>query len=293
VDVKEYLKPSSEEEIELEIHKSKFRRKQCVINECEKKAIISKQNFVGTAEFMAPEIITNNEIGIYTDLWSFGCILFELFMGTSPFRDKTEYLTFQNILNLNYTIDTKIVPEAAKDLIESLLKLDPRERLGSGLSEDNSFEKLKNHNFFKNFDPKKYLGLIEENLRETEPNQKHSRNYSKSALKETSQSEKTLKEEKEKIVKIGELKKKSPWLFYDKRKIILYNTARLDYFDPKTNILKGSISLDKDCVAELTTKASFNLVTPNRTFYFLCKSKYDITPWVSSINEVIKNHCIE
>ena len=87
MDVEEYLKPKSEEEIETEIYKSKFRRKQCIITESEKQAIISKQNFVGTAEFMAPEIITNKEIGIYTDLWSFGCILFQLFMGTSPFRD--------------------------------------------------------------------------------------------------------------------------------------------------------------------------------------------------------------
>ena len=292
MDVAEYLKPKSDEEIELEIIKSKFKRKRCIVNESEKQEIISKHNFVGTAEFMAPEIITNKDIGVYTDLWSFGCVLYQLFTGTSPFRDKTEYLTFQNILNLNYTIDTSIVPEPAKELIESLLKIDPKERLGSGLSEDNSFEKLKNHNFFKNFNPRNFSDLIQENLRETESAKKISGNDSKSFLDEVPQSERIFKEDNDKIVKIGELKKKSPWLFYDKRKIILYNTPRIDYYDPKSNTLKGTIVLDKECNADLTSRNSFNLVTPKRTYYFICKTKFDITPWVTAINDVIKNNCI-
>jgi 3-phosphoinositide dependent protein kinase-1 len=266
---------------------TKSRRKFIILKESDKKAIISKQNFVGTAEFMAPEVITNKEIGIFTDLWSFGCILFQLFMGNSPFRDKTEYLTFQNILNLNYKIDHNIVPEDARDLIENLLKLDPKERIGSGLKPDNGLERLKNHKFFKNFDTKKYLDIIEENLKKT---YNISRDTSSSAsMQEISKSDRILKNEKEKIVKMGELKKKSPWLFYDKRKIILYNTGRVDYFDPKTNILKGSITLTKECRAEFINKTSFNLITSNRTYYFLCKSKFDITPWVTEINEVIKN----
>jgi 3-phosphoinositide dependent protein kinase-1 len=262
------------------------------IKESDKEAILIKQNFVGTAEYMAPEIITNKEIGIFTDLWSFGCILFQFFMGHSPFRDKTEYLTFQNILNLNYTIDPKIVPEDAKDLIEKLLKIDPKERIGSGLSKENSLEKLKNHKFFKNFGTKNYFEIIEIYLKKSE-SQRVSIITSIENIKQVSKSEIILKDKKEKIVKIGELKKKSPWLFYDKRKIILYDTPRLDYFDPNSNILKGSISLMADCRAELKSKTSFDLITPNRTYHFLCKSKYDISPWVTAINETIQNHNVE
>lgn len=279
------MRNKTDEELNKE---KKLTRKSGTSVDIDKQAIISKQNFVGTAEYMAPEVITSKEIGVYTDLWSFGCILFQFFAGYTPFRDKTEYLIFQNILNLNYTFDNTQVHEDARDLIEKLLKIDPKERIGSGLTPDNGLDKIKNHKFFKNFDTKNYLKIIEENLKKTEHKLV---SESWDTLKEISKSEKVLKENKEKIVRIGELKKKSPWLFYDKRKLILYDTARLDYFDPKTNILKGSIILTKECKAELTSKISFNLITPNRTYFFLCKSKYDITPWVISINEVIKNHC--
>ncbi len=284
--MEEFLRHNPDEEINSENILNKYRRKSRTLKEGDKQSIISKQNFVGTAEFMAPEIITNKEVGIYTDLWSFGCILFQLFIGYSPFRDKTEYLTFQNILNLNYSFENNQVPEDAKDLIENLLKIDPKERIGSGLTPENGLDRLKNHKFFKNFDTKNYLEIIQDNIRKTEDK---SRSASRDSLKDVSQSEKKFKEQNEKIVKIGELKKKSPWLFYDKRKIILYNTGRLDYFDPKINVLKGSIKLTKECKADLISKVSFNLITPIRTFHFLCKTKYDITPWVTAINEVIKS----
>lgn len=255
--------------------------------------IYKKQNFVGTAEYMAPEVIQMKEIGTYTDLWSLGCIIFQIFMGHSPFTDKTQYLIFQNILNLKYKIDLNLVPEDAYDLIKKLLKLDPKERLGSGLTLDNNLDKLKNHKFFSNFNTKKYLNILESRIK----NHKDIVNQNPftstgNSNKHISQSENfdATTEHNEKILKQGTLKKKSPWLYYDKRKLILFNTPRVDYLDPDSNLLKGSIPLSKKCKAELIDSTKFELQTPNRHFTFMCKPKYDITPWVIAINEAIQQY---
>lgn len=243
------------------------------------------QNFVGTPEYMAPEVINCKEIGVYTDLWSFGCLIYQCFTGVSPFADKTQYLVFQNILNLKYKMDARI-PKDAQDLITCLLRIDPKDRLGSGLSENNTIEKLKKHHFFDNFDIKQYLKILEFYIQKTDPKDQI---FEKSII--TSLSEKRFETKfEDKILKVGELKKKSPWLYYDKRKIVLYTTPRIDYLDPQSNILRGSIPLNKESYAELKDKQTFDLITPNRKYTFKCKSKYDITPWVTAINDAIKNY---
>jgi len=100
---------------------------------------------------MSPEVINNNfKCGIYSDLWSIGCVIFTMVYGFAPFVDKTEYLIFQNILNLNYRFPTiKIVCPNIKNLIKSLLKLNPFERILNNLN----LEELKKFCFFNNFNP--------------------------------------------------------------------------------------------------------------------------------------------
>ena len=46
--------------------------------------------------------------------------------------------------------------------------------------------------------------------------------------------------------------------------------------------------LDKTCSAELIKNNQFLLKTPNRIYSFMCKDKYDISPWVNIINDAIK-----
>ncbi len=99
---------------------------------------------------MSPEVINNNKCGIYSDLWSLACVLYTMVYNFQPFIDKTEYLIFQNILNLNYRFPSnKTVISEIKDLIKNLLKLNPLERIGA----NGKLEKLKNHSFFNRFEP--------------------------------------------------------------------------------------------------------------------------------------------
>lgn len=98
---------------------------------------------------MPPEIINNNlKCGVYSDIWSLGCVVYDMIYGSPPFHDKTEYLVFENINNLKYSFpQNKYISEDTKDFIASILKLDPSERI----SGNGNFSKLKSHSFFNDF----------------------------------------------------------------------------------------------------------------------------------------------
>lgn len=96
-------------------------------------------SFVGTAEYVSPELLTDKRACKASDLWAFGCIIYQLLAGRPPFKAGNEYLTFQKIVALEYKFPQGF-PEVAKDLVERLLVLDPASRL--------SIEHIKNHEFF-------------------------------------------------------------------------------------------------------------------------------------------------
>ncbi|KAL6854970.1 serine/threonine protein kinase [Amphichorda felina] len=96
-------------------------------------------SFVGTAEYVSPELLTNKSACKASDLWAFGCIIYQLLAGRPPFKAGSEYLTFQKIVNLEYEYPPGF-PAAARDLVERLLVLDPARRL--------TIEHIKNHEFF-------------------------------------------------------------------------------------------------------------------------------------------------
>jgi len=54
--------------------------------------------FVGTAEYVSPEVLLDQESGPSSDLWALGCILYQFFAGRAPFKGKTEFLTFNLII---------------------------------------------------------------------------------------------------------------------------------------------------------------------------------------------------
>ena len=277
--------------------------------------IVKKQKFVGTSEYMPPETIKNNfPIGEYSDIWSLAIILFQILTGNTPFRDKSDYLIFQNILNGKFNDETIYnIDENAANLIENILLVNPKKRLGYDHNCGYNYNVLKNHPFFKidsKFDINKIRNQL---LYKTLYNKKKSFNKSGSnsdntilnLLKNQNKNEKnevnisntslnsmgsnvSQDSSNSHILKKGLLKKRSPYFFYNLRKVILYDTPRLDYIEPNTKLVKGSIMLDKTCSAELIKNNQFLLKTPNRIYSFMCKDKYDISPWVNIINDAIK-----
>ena len=273
---------------------------------------IKRQKFVGTAEYMAPEIINSKKIGYYTDIWSLMCILYLCFTGHTPFSEKTEYLVFQNITHIKYSTENiELIPEEAMDLIKNFFKVEPSERFGYIDEEYFDFNKIKTHPFFILKDNNINIADIQQQLmnkcsyyknilekknknKESDVNVK-SDNIEDKKINEEYFNENENEDENQKdndndneIIKSGLLKKRSPWFYYDLRKVILYKTPRIDYIDPDKLVLKGTIELNKDCSAELIKSNQFQLITPKRTYIFMCKERYDISPWVSAINNAIK-----
>ncbi len=100
---------------------------------------IRAKSFVGTAEYVSPELLTDKSACKASDLWAFGCIIYQLLTGRPPFKAGNEYQTFQKIVALDYEFPPGF-PPVARDLVERLLVLDPQRRL--------SIEHIKNHEFF-------------------------------------------------------------------------------------------------------------------------------------------------
>ena len=96
-------------------------------------------SFVGTAEYVSPELLTDKSACKASDLWAFGCIVYQLLAGRPPFKAGNEYQTFQKIVALDFEFPRGF-PDVAKDLVERLLVLEPQRRL--------TIEHIKNHQFF-------------------------------------------------------------------------------------------------------------------------------------------------
>ncbi|KAM3132574.1 hypothetical protein pb186bvf_015387 [Paramecium bursaria] len=111
-----------------------------------------KATFVGTAEYVSPELLEDEICGPQADLWALGCIIYKMYVGNTPFNDSTEYLIFQKIKQVQYAKTNKI-PAEAMSLIQSLLQRDPMSRLGAEIiGIKNSYKQLKAHPFFKDID---------------------------------------------------------------------------------------------------------------------------------------------
>lgn len=97
-------------------------------------------SFVGTAEYVSPELLNDKNACKASDLWAFGCMVFQLLAGRPPFKAANEYLTFQKVQSLQYEFPLGF-PDVARDLVERLLVLDPQHRL--------TIDGIKNHEFFQ------------------------------------------------------------------------------------------------------------------------------------------------
>lgn len=83
----------------------------------------------GSVAYAAPEMLRGEKYsGEQSDIWSLGVILYTLVCGYLPFDDDSERVVLQKILKLELNIPEFLSAEA-KDLIASLLKLDPKDRL--------------------------------------------------------------------------------------------------------------------------------------------------------------------
>ncbi|KAH7282395.1 hypothetical protein KP509_35G028800 [Ceratopteris richardii] len=103
-------------------------------------------SFVGTHEYLAPEIIKGEGHGSAVDWWTFGIFLYELLHGRTPFKGSGNRATLFNVVAQPLRFpEAPTVSYAARDLITGLLVKEPQQRLGfkRGATE------IKQHPFFE------------------------------------------------------------------------------------------------------------------------------------------------
>ena len=83
-------------------------------------------NFVGTAQYMAPECVRNKSSpSLANDIWSLGCLLYQLLTGLLPFRGGSDYLIFRVSTEARFKTEGvhNLTPEATS-LITRCLSVD-------------------------------------------------------------------------------------------------------------------------------------------------------------------------
>ncbi|XP_076921120.1 protein kinase G11A-like [Bidens hawaiensis] len=107
---------------------------------------VRSMSFVGTHEYLAPEIVSGEGHGSAVDWWTLGIFMYELFYGVTPFKGVDNELTLANIVARALEFPKEpVIPSSAKDLISQLLVKDPVRRLGSTMGAS----PIKHHSFFQ------------------------------------------------------------------------------------------------------------------------------------------------
>ncbi|KAF6153809.1 hypothetical protein GIB67_001042 [Kingdonia uniflora] len=103
-------------------------------------------SFVGTHEYLAPEIIKGEGHGSAVDWWTFGIFIYELLFGKTPFKGSGNRATLFNVVGQPLRFpESPVVSFSARDLIRGLLVKEPQNRLAykRGATE------IKQHPFFE------------------------------------------------------------------------------------------------------------------------------------------------
>ncbi|KAL6465553.1 hypothetical protein MHYP_G00256860 [Metynnis hypsauchen] len=90
------------------------------------------KNIFGTPEFVAPEVVNYEPLGLEADMWSVGVITYILLSGASPFLGENKQETLANVSAVDYEFDDEYFSNTsalAKDFIARLLIKDPKKRM--------------------------------------------------------------------------------------------------------------------------------------------------------------------
>ncbi|KAJ9216145.1 hypothetical protein DTO166G4_2389 [Paecilomyces variotii] len=106
-------------------------------------------SFVGTEEYIAPEVIKGCGHTSAVDWWTLGILIYEMLYGTTPFKGKNRNATFANILRDEVPFPehsgAQQISNLCKSLIRKLLIKDETKRLGARAGASD----VKTHPFFR------------------------------------------------------------------------------------------------------------------------------------------------
>ncbi|ERN11728.1 serine/threonine-protein kinase UCN [Amborella trichopoda] len=145
-DLSAILEPTASDSGDISpINESEFRRKKggntARVSPAARKGGLN--SFVGTEEYVAPEILRGDGHDFAVDWWALGVLLYEMMYGRTPFRGRCRKETFRNVLEKTPVFSGPKCP--LSDLITRLLEKEPERRLGfkAGAAE------VRRHAFFR------------------------------------------------------------------------------------------------------------------------------------------------
>jgi Tol biopolymer transport system component len=86
---------------------------------------------LGTAAYMAPEQAKGKTVDKRADIWAFGCVLYEMLTGRSPFVAESAAESLAHIVGRepDWTALPATLPRGIRQLLQRCLRKDPRDRL--------------------------------------------------------------------------------------------------------------------------------------------------------------------
>lgn len=287
-----------------------------------------RHSFVGTAQYVSPEVLNSNYSCFSSDLWALGCIIYQFLTGNHPFTGSNEYQIFNKIIKLDYDVPPDL-DDTSKDLIRNLLVLQPNRRLGC--KEMGGYESLRSHSFFsstawdsleKQCPPLKPLAgkstkesptdpitvmTKSLDLRDAVPISQPNIDFMRRDSLRKPGAKWFTKEERNELLKKqsasniyhkfveGNLIIKQGYLYKKKgliprrRMFLLTEGPRLFYVDPANLILKGEVPWSRDLKPEAKDFRVFHIHTPNR-IYFLEDPDGNALKWCAQIEDVSRHY---
>ena len=238
--------------------------------------------FVGTAQYVSPEVLNDEDAMPAADMWALGCITYQMLSGSPPFVADSEYLIFKRIEELDYTFPDHF-PPSAQALVSSLLSLDPTSRPAADAS-------LKAHPFFQDCDaPLDFSSIISTPPPPLVPpapapvlegDSIINANLADHSLEPADRRELVQRQKgtrwatfagPDEVIVLATATLKRRHLSVKRRHLLLIDcadeSARLVYVDPDAMELKGTIPWSAELNAELMPKGCFRVHVPGRTYY--------------------------
>ena len=120
---------------------------------------------LGTACYMAPEIMKYERYNNKIDIWSLGVCMYEMLFGVLPFNEKTEKLLLKKMEEntIDFNANGRQISELFKNLIQRMLLPDPMMRINwiDIYNHDILKEKGPDENYMKHMNPEDIENLVQ------------------------------------------------------------------------------------------------------------------------------------